>query len=131
MRANLLQGVPIEKTISFGNSILKIALLVSIISLTVSIILSLWFSDVSKGLYTWWYTAFTWYSFLASMWVLVFSPLYLLIVASYGQLSANRNLKPLTSEFILLLVNIFIAGIFVMTALEIDRIAPPAIMGGL
>jgi hypothetical protein len=42
----------------------------------------------------------------ASMWILWFSPVYLLFATIYGQVSENKKLDSLTKECILLLVNI-------------------------
>jgi hypothetical protein len=111
----------IARTIGYGNLMVKIALYASITSLTISIIFLIFFGKITSDIYHTWYSTFVWYALLASLWILMVSPVYLLIATIYGQFSENKKLKSLTGEFILLLVNIFVAGVFVVTALQLNN----------
>ena len=111
----------IAKTIGFGNLMVRIALYVSITSLTLSIIFWIFFVKIMSNIYYPWYSTFVWHALLVSLWILIVSPVYLLIATIYGQLSENKGLKSLTGEFILLLINILVAGIFVMTAFQLKN----------
>jgi hypothetical protein len=109
----------IARTIGVGNLVVRIALYTSITSLTLSIALLLLFGKTT-GIYSGWHHTLVWYAMFASLWILMISPVYLLVATIYGQVSENKGLQPLTKEFILLLVNIFIAGMYVVTAFQIN-----------
>ena len=113
---DFLSELRIAKTIGYGNLIVRIALYISITSLTLAIIFLLLFGKSTPDIYQAWYSTMA----FASMWILMVSPVYLLIATIYGQISENKELESLTKECILLLVNIFIAGIFIVTAFQIN-----------
>lgn len=109
--------VRIAKTIGYGNLMVRLALYVSIVCLTISIVFLIFSgNDVHRARYS----TFVWYALLVSLWILMVSAVYLLLATIYGQLSENRRLESLTKEFILLIINIFVAGIFVMMAYQMS-----------
>ena len=113
---NSLSELRIARTIGYGNLMVRLALYASITCVSISIIFLEFFGEITADIYHAWYSTFVWYALFVSLWVLMVSALYLLFATIYAQLSENKRLEPLTGEFILLLINIFVAGILLVTA---------------
>ena len=121
-RETLFSESQIGRTIHYGNLLLKTVLVAAMVCMTVSTLLLMWYGEVSNPAYNHWHIKFIWYSLSGSIWILLCSTIYLLVVAIYGQLSSDKKLDSLTEQFILLLITIFVAGVTVVTAFQVNNL---------
>jgi hypothetical protein len=121
-RENLFSESQIDRTIYYGNLLLKTLLVAVMVCLTGSTLLSLSYGGLNEFPRREWYSLFIWYSLSSSMWVLFCSTIYLLLVAIYGQFSSGKKLNSLTEQFILLLIAIFVAGVAMVTAFQFNNL---------
>ena len=118
-RETLFSESQIDRTIYYGNLLLKATLVSVMVCLTGSILLSLSYGGLNEFPRHEWYSTFIWYSLSCSMWILICSTVYLLVVAIY---SRDKKLNSLTEQFILLLIAIFVAGVAVVTAFQFNNL---------
>ena len=111
-RGTFFSESQIDRTIYYGNLLLRTALVAVMVCLSSSTLLSMWYGGRNAFPYHEWHSTFIWYSLSCSIWILICSTIYLLVVAIY---SRDKKLNSLTEQFILLLITIFVAGVAVVT----------------
>lgn len=117
MTDRLVTEMLFRKTLYYGNLAVKIALIMVITSLAVSSILLFVFDGISESTYHTWYSVVIWYSVIGSMWVLICSPIYLLLAGVYIRYIEGQGLKLLRGQLILLLLAICVSAAFICVTL--------------
>jgi hypothetical protein len=103
----------IDKVYHYGNVIVKTALIVVIVTMTISTILLAIYGRLDDKVYTW-QTVFIFNSISGSMWILASAPVYLLSMAIYNRYAGKS--APIKKMFVLLLIAVFAATAFLATA---------------
>ena len=106
-----------ERIRRFGNSMVKIASVLSTCSLMISSILIATIEQRTYQAHDSIYGIIIWYSLLGSMWVLICSSVYLIVIAIYNRLIEKRNLNSIRKEITFLIMAISSAVIFALTAI--------------
>jgi hypothetical protein len=116
-----LAKIQIDNILHYGNLIVRIALSVVIISLTLSTVLLLVYGRIYEANHNTWYSVVIWYSLLGSMWIFMCSPVYLVTVAIYYRLSKRNQAHSIKPQFTLLMIAVLVATIFVATAIVLKK----------
>lgn len=122
VRGTLFSESQIDRTIYYGNLLLKTALVAVMVCLTGSTLLSMLYGGLNTFPYHEWHSIFIWYTLSSSIWILICSTIYLLVIATYGQFSKHKKFTSLTEQFVLLLITIFVAGVAVVTAFQMNNL---------